>query len=282
SLGYPFLFFALYLIKHATGAGAGADDSNGDGGTRKALALFLWHTCGYVVLLSVVYGWAVGWAAKGVLRWAEKRQYVDRESFLVFAVSLALFVVGTCGMAGSDDVLACFVAGNAFTWDDWFRLKTIDDSVQPTVDMLLNVAMFMWLGATCPWSSFWTSDVVTPGRLAALGVLVLLFRRLPVILGLHRRIHQIEDDRQALFVGHFGPIGVSAIFYLYVGLEFLQTVTVGDEQRPDVKQLGEVMTVVIWFLIICSVVVHGLSVPAAKLGFRLWTAAYPRPIALPS
>ena len=274
-LGYPFLFFALYLIKHDTGAAA-------TDGTGKALALFLWHTCGYVVLLSVVYGWAVGWAAKGLLRWAERKQFVDRESFLVFAVSLALFVVGTCGMAGSDDVLACFVAGNAFTWDDWFRLKTIDDSVQPTVDMLLNVAMFMWLGATCPWSSFWTSEVVTPGRLAALGVLVLLFRRLPVILGLHRRIHQIEDERQALFVGHFGPIGVSAIFYLYVGLEFLKTVTVGDEQRPDAKQLGEVMTVVIWFLIISSVVVHGLSVPVAKLGFRLWAAAYPRPIALPS
>lgn len=26
-----------------------------------------------------------------------------------------LFVVGTCGMIGSDDVLACFIAGNVFT-----------------------------------------------------------------------------------------------------------------------------------------------------------------------
>ena len=28
-----------------------------------------------------------------------------------------LFIVGTCGMIGSDDVLACFIAGNAFTWE---------------------------------------------------------------------------------------------------------------------------------------------------------------------
>ena len=26
-----------------------------------------------------------------------------------------LFITGTCGMVGSDDVLACFIAGNVFT-----------------------------------------------------------------------------------------------------------------------------------------------------------------------
>ena len=68
-------------------------------------------------------------------------------------------------MIGSDDVLACFIAGNAFTYEyvlfprlclsnlsisnsfshsDWFRLETLDDSLQPTIDMLLNLAIFMW------------------------------------------------------------------------------------------------------------------------------------------
>ena len=28
-----------------------------------------------------------------------------------------LFIVGTLGMLGSDDVLACFIAGNVFTWE---------------------------------------------------------------------------------------------------------------------------------------------------------------------
>jgi len=79
-------------------------------------------------------------------------------------------------------------------------------------------------------------------------------RRLPVVFAFHKLIHQIEDTRQAIFVGFFGPIGVSAVFYLYISLEFLETITVDGVQREDAKQLSEVMIVVIWFLAICSIV----------------------------
>lgn len=121
-LGYPFLFFALYLIKY-TGDGGASEE----GGAGKAMGLWFGETWGYTILLSIVYGAVVGWVAKELLHYAETRKWVDRESFLVFAISLALFITGTCGMIGSDDVLACFIAGNAFTWDDWFRLETLDE-----------------------------------------------------------------------------------------------------------------------------------------------------------
>ena len=104
-------------------------------------------------------------------------------------------------MIGSDDVLACFIAGNAFTWDDWFRLETMDDSLQPTIDMLLNVSIFMWFGAVCPWHKFVSNDVIPIYRLIPLGILVLLLRRLPMVLAFHWKIHQIEEIRHALFVG---------------------------------------------------------------------------------
>jgi NhaP-type Na+/H+ or K+/H+ antiporter len=168
--------------------------------------------------------------------------------------SLQLFIVGTVGMIGSDDVLACFIAGNVFTWDDWFRLETMDDSFQPTIDMLLNVSVFIWLGAVCPWSLFANSPVIPLYRLVPLGILVLLLRRLPIIYALHKQIHQIEQRRQALFVGFFGPIGVSAIFYLYISLEFLENIVVDGEVREDAAYLMEVIKVVVWFLVICSVV----------------------------
>ncbi|MCJ1295041.1 hypothetical protein MMC34_006602 [Xylographa carneopallida] len=263
-LGYPFLFLPLYLIKYTGDSGAGQS-----GGARAAMGLWFGETWGYTILLSVVYGAVVGWVAKELLHWAEDRRFVDRESFLVFAITLALFIVGTCGMIGSDDVLACFIAGNVFTIDDWFRLETLDDSLQPTIDMLLNLAVFMWFGAVCPWATFLHNDVIPLYRLIVLGIVVLLFRRLPVVYAMHWKIPQIEEKQQALFVGFFGPIGVSAVFYLYISLEFLGEVTVDGVVREDAAKLQDVMTVVVWFLAICSIVVHGLSVPLGKLGYHL-------------
>ncbi|KAH7370737.1 Sodium/hydrogen exchanger family-domain-containing protein [Rhexocercosporidium sp. MPI-PUGE-AT-0058] len=263
-LGYPFLFVALYFIKYTGHGGEGQV-----GGAGKALGMWFGETWGYTIILSLVYGAAVGWVAKELLHWAEEKKFVDRESFLVFAITLALFIVGTCGMIGSDDVLACFIAGNTFTWDDWFRLETLDDSLQPTIDMLLNLSIFIWFGAICPWASFANNDIVPIYRLIFLGVLILLLRRLPVVFAMHKFIHQIEEKRQAIFVGFFGPIGVSAIFYLYISLEFLETITVDGIQREDAERLGETIMIVVWFLAICSIVVHGLSIPLGKLGFFL-------------
>ncbi|KAL3427565.1 sodium/hydrogen exchanger family protein [Phlyctema vagabunda] len=261
-LGYPFLFFALYLIKY-TGDGAPS------GGARAAMGLWFGETWGYTIILSIIYGATVGWIAKELLHWAEERKFVDRESFLVFAIALALFIVGTCGMIGSDDVLACFIAGNTFTWDDWFRLETLDDSLQPTIDMLLNLSIFVWYGAICPWASFVDNHIIPIYRLVALGILILLLRRLPFVFAAHKYIHQIDEKRQAIFVGFFGPIGVSAVFYIYISIEFLDTLKVDGVLREDAEQLSETLTVVVWFLAICSIVVHGLSIPLGKLGFFL-------------
>lgn len=120
--------------------------------------------------------------------------------------------------------------------------------------MLLNVSIFIWFGAVCPWREFAHNNVISIHRLIFLGILVLLLRRLPVIYAMHKHIPQIEQKRQALFVGFFGPIGVSAIFYLYVSLDFLRKITVDGEVREDARRLIEIFNVIIWFLVICSVV----------------------------
>ncbi|KAJ6103333.1 hypothetical protein N7486_005760 [Penicillium sp. IBT 16267x] len=257
-----FFFFALYLIKYV---GSGATS----GGAADAMGLWIGFTWGYTIILSILYGAVVGWVGKELLYWAEQRNYVNRESFLVFAIALALFILGTCGLIGTDDVLACFIAGNTFTWDDWFRLQTKDDSLQPTIDMLLNVTIFLWYGAYIPWDHFANNPIISIWRLLILGALVLLLRRLPWVFGMHRWIHQIKEVRQAIFVGFFGPIGVSAVFYLFASMEFIEE-HLSDEDgipRSDVENLGETIRVVVWFLAVCSIVVHGLSIPLGKLGY---------------
>ncbi|KAM3437208.1 hypothetical protein MY4824_003906 [Beauveria thailandica] len=262
-LGYPWLFFALYLIKYI-----GADADPNAGGAGQAFGLWFALTWAYVILMSIAYGAVVGLLGQYLLHWAEDRGWVDRESFLVFAIALGLFVLGTCGLIGTDDVLACFVAGNAFTWDDWFRQETKDDSLQPTVDMLLNVTIFLWYGAVIPWDLIAHNDFTSLSRVIPLGLLILLLRRLPWIYGMHRWIHQIDSHQNAIFVGFFGPIGVSAIFYLYITHEFIGR-HLSDENgvpRNDVKHLRDTTTVVVWFMVVASVVVHGLSIPLGKLG----------------
>lgn len=154
--------------------------------------------------------------------------------------------------------------------------------------MLLNVTIFIWYGAICPWESFATTEVVPLYRLIPLGLLILLLRRAPSILGLHKKIPQIEDIRQAIFMGFFGPIGCSAIFYLYVTVKFIRTLSPdgGATPRRDVENLEEAVNLIVWFLVVSSIVscsmfsnytqqltvtkvVHGLSIPVGKLGFHL-------------
>lgn len=126
----------------------------------------------------------------------------------------------------------------------------MEDTLQPTIDLVLNMAIFIWLGAVCPWRSFVDGSVVPVERLFLLGILVLLLRRLPVIFLLRRMIPQIVGGRDALFMGFFGPIGISAIFYCYLGVEFLGSL----DENPAAERLQETMLVVVWFLVTASVV----------------------------
>lgn len=86
-LGYPFLFFALYIMQYVDDSGSAQT-----GGASQAMKYWFAETWGYTILLSVVYGTAVGWIAKELLHWAEQNKFVDRESFLVFAIALAVSV----------------------------------------------------------------------------------------------------------------------------------------------------------------------------------------------
>ncbi|THC90152.1 hypothetical protein EYZ11_010379 [Aspergillus tanneri] len=95
----------MYLLKY-TGTG---------GGPAKAIGTWLYDTWVYGVILGTVYGVTVGWFSRKLLQFAAEKHYVDRESFLVFAVTLGLFTLGTCGLIGTDDLLACFIAGYVFS-----------------------------------------------------------------------------------------------------------------------------------------------------------------------
>lgn len=153
----------------------------------------------------------------------------------------------------------------------------MDDSLQPTIDMLLNLSVFMWFGAVCPWSSFLNNDIIPIYRLIFLGVLILLLRRMPIVFAMHKYIHQIEHLNQAAFVGFFGPIGVGAIFYLSISREFLREITVDGKVREDAQQVMDATWIVVWFLVICSIVSTIPSFHSATVLTRI-SSGCPRPL----
>ncbi|KAI9276007.1 Sodium/hydrogen exchanger family-domain-containing protein [Sporodiniella umbellata] len=244
-LGYPFLFLAVYLLQMSTGA---------------AIGKWFYWIMAFDILLSIVVGFVVGHVARKLLKYCEKKKWIDKQSFLVSSVALALFLMGAVGLMGSDDLLACFIAGNAFTWDDWFRTETEDAHLMEVVDNLLNLTVFVYIGMTMPWSLFNdTSIQISIWRLIVLAILVLLLRRLPIIVALYKFIPALRNLREALFTGWFGPIGVGAIYYYTVAIEAIPF------DGPN-GHAHEVLKPVVYFMVLASVVAHGVTIPLFYVG----------------
>lgn len=168
------------------------------------------HTCLYEIVFSVIYGIIIGLVLRLMLRHSLKKAWVDRETFPSFFLALALLVVGTCGMIGTDDLLAAFVAGNAFSLGDFYRDDTAEDSLQTSMDLLLNLSTFIWIGSTIPWDSM--IEIDSGWRLLVATSSVLVFGRLPAMLTMYKFIPEIKNRKEAFFAGWFGPSKVP-LFY---------------------------------------------------------------------
>jgi hypothetical protein len=182
-----------------------------------------------------------------------------------------LFVIGVTGCAGLDDLLACFCAGAALNWNGKYLEETLQrhDEVNGSIDILLNFGGFMYVGAIMPWDEFHQPDVtgITFGRLLVLGFLVLLLRRIPATMVMFKLMPDtVKTWKEALFMGYFGPIGIGAVFYveharhLFPKVDFAET----HEEEDLLRAMGPI----VYFLVLFSIVVHGLSIPGLELIYR--------------
>lgn len=302
--GFPFLMLAVYLIRHADIPGAGEqvteeavegtanmttaiteaavstvgallkrEEGIGrlGGGVGVALTNWFLETWLYVVFLSVLYGAVVGFAAGKAIKFALRRKWIDEESYLLFPTALGLFLVGTVGAIGSDDLLACFIAGNALNWDGEYLTETErrHDEVNSCVDVLLNFGGFMYIGTIMPWDKFNDPNGtgLTYARLIVLGILVLIFRRIPAILALYKLMPDVcANFKESLFMGYFGPIGAGAVFYLeHTRHHLFPELGNGDEEETNL--IAAIHPTVMW-LVLFSIVVHGLSIPILEIIYR--------------
>jgi len=95
--------------------------------------------------------------------------------------------------------------GSAVSWDGDFNDQTEGEVFASVIDLLLNCACFIYIGAWLPFETFTIPGLgINPWRLAALTCGILFLRRIPAILALYRWIPEIASWREALFSGHFG------------------------------------------------------------------------------
>jgi sodium/hydrogen antiporter len=217
-----------------------------------------------------------------LLQFSDSRKYISQYSFVVFYLLLAVLCIGVGSILGSDDFLVAFGAGVGFAHGGWFSKKTHSLPFPTIIDMILNSSKFVFFGSIIPFSDF-TPRPVTPHcgvwQLCLFVILVLLFRRIPIVVALQRFIPDVRTFREALFCGHFGPMGVGALFLALEARGELET----GKSVPD-KKSGKVVfpitqrqeAVFLVWPVICATVlgntmVHGLSTLGISIyGHYVW------------
>jgi Na(+)/H(+) antiporter len=263
-MAFPFVYLSLYLIKYHRDAG-------------EVTFHFVCYTLLYECVFGAVFGFLVGYIARHGIKYAENHDLVDRESFLVFYFVVALFCAGAGSLLGMDDLLVGFAAGVGFSNDGWFGEKTEESHVSNVIDLLLNLTYFVYLGTIIPWEQYNSGvEGLYVWRLVVIAVFVIFFRRIPIMMALKPIIPDIRTWREALFAGHFGPIGVGAIFVAILARAELETgkavplAILPPSSDPEFNLIYLVWPIVT-FLVISSILVHGSSIAVFTLGKRINT-----------
>jgi len=275
---FPFLFLPLYLlVNHTTGAAVR------DWFLRLWLCEFLhfsyrgFRLCIFVlnpsdqIVLGCVIGCLLGFGFRHLMKFCQRHDLIDRHSYVAQYVSLAFLTIGICTLLGSDDLLAAFCCGTAFAWDGFFNKQTEESVFSSVIDTLFNVAAFIFVGAWMPFNKFQDPTLsLSVWRLFVIAILVLLLRRLPIMVILYRWIPDIKTFREAVFSGHFGPMGIGAVFISTLALEFLHHNHHADNPHStEIEYLQNTIEPIVAFMVLCSITIHGLSIPSFSLGRRV-------------
>jgi sodium/hydrogen antiporter len=249
-------------LRHTISFESGANDGLGYLFVFLPLLMFIlspenaaWHWLKkyflYDVLVATVLGILLGYGAGMLLNFSEKRDLIKEEWRLVYAVGLGLFAVGLGRIIKSDEVLLVFAAAATFDQVLNSEDRSVEEKGNEAVNRLFSYPIFTLFGVSIPWDNWF--NLGWAGIAAA--VLILLFRRIPVLLLLHPFLKISYSLKDSLFLGWFGPVAVAALYYANLTQEQLQE---------------SLIWTFVSLMIFSSVIVHGLtSSPLTKLYGRI-------------
>lgn len=233
------LALPLVLVAVVLAGGMGAAD-----GART----MLWQVLGAVAL-----GLLAGWVSGRALRAGEGHGSTDNGPVLLFTLVLALTVLGASGVLHLDGVLASFVAGLSFSFTATGRERTLEVSIDEAFNRFAVLPFFLYLGATLPWGAWAGLGWVALG----FALLVMVVRRLPALVASMRPLGLGWAD--AAYLGWFGPVGVSAVFYLTL---------VEETMQAPAELLPTGMLVVV-----LSTIAHGVTSAPGRVAYRRATTS---------
>ncbi|KAH7888580.1 Sodium/hydrogen exchanger family-domain-containing protein [Phlebopus sp. FC_14] len=255
-LAYPFLSISLYLTLETS--------------TRAAIGQ--WFLIGwlYQVILGTFLGAVLGLLFSKLMKLSHRYGFIDRESYIAQYLALSIFTAGVVSTIGADDLLAAFAAGSAISWDGHFNIQTEDDVFSSVIDYVMNCGCFIYIGAWLPFNAYNSPELgITPLRLVILTIVILVLRRIPALLLLYRWVPEIASWKEALFSGHFvssffAQMGVSAIFVSALALTRLPVPA--NPPADQAQLLAATIQPVVSFVVLASIIIHGLSIPFFNLG----------------
>lgn len=196
---------------------------------------------------------------------SHSHRFIDSESYIAQYLALSVFTMGVASTIGADDLLAAFAAGCAISWDGRFHEQTEDDAFASVIDYVLNCCCFIYIGAWLPFHAYDSPEYgITPWKLVILVIAIVVLRRIPFIMAVYKFVPEITCWQEALFSGHFGPMGVSAVFVSTLARTRLPT-----PENPPADQaqfLAATIQTIVSFVVLGSIIIHGLSIPFFNVG----------------
>lgn len=207
------------------------------------LKVFLWE-----ILAGALIAIAAGALAGRLFRFAKDKKLDEEGGLLIYSICFSLVMLGAAKLIFTNEIWVVFIAGLSFNFYINEEERLEEEEMQDASNLLFNISLFFIFGFLLPWKEWFS---LFSWKLILFAILILFFRRIPALLAIYKIIPQIKVFETALFMGWFGPIGVSGLFYAaYVF------------HKTGLYKIYLAAT----FVIFVSVLMHGLTeVPFTKI-----------------
>jgi len=211
---------------------------------------FFLYSLGNKVILSGAVGYCLGRGIQRLSKLSCGLGYVSAEMVGVHAFCLCFFCMSLMDLTNGSELICIFFVGMGLNADEWYTLESSSNRISEIVEGAFCKVLFIFIGAIIDFGRF-------HGRMFLVCAFVVVVRRPLILLLSYRAVPLIENRREALFVGWFGPVGIGALFYCLLYDKRVGTLTI-DYGLCTV------------FL---SVLIHGMSAPFYALLMRVYSRA---------